>query len=200
MVVDLFAGTGALGLEALSRGATRAIFVEQNRENVALIHRNLATLRYEDRACVLATDAYRWARAFAPIDDEPLVVFLDPPIASTRSGRGKVNQLLRQLVEELPADSIVAVESRRTLDERVLPDLDVLGHPPLRGDADRDPGPGARRSSPARAVTPSRREDRRMTQPRRASRVRHRGRPPAPPARVPGPLGRRLRPRPDRSA
>ena len=43
-VIDLFAGTGALGLEALSRGAARAIFVEQNRENVALIHRNLACM------------------------------------------------------------------------------------------------------------------------------------------------------------
>src|SRR5947209_5066116 len=52
VVVDLFAGTGALGLEALSRGAERAIFVERNRENVALIRRNIATLRYEDRAQV----------------------------------------------------------------------------------------------------------------------------------------------------
>src|SRR5215213_8339785 len=57
MVVDLFAGTGALGLEALSRGAARALFVERNRENVALIHRNIATLRYEDRAML------RWIRA-----------------------------------------------------------------------------------------------------------------------------------------
>ena len=62
VVVDLFAGTGALGLEALSRGAARAIFVEKKGENVALIHRNMATLRYEDRASVLAVDAYRWAR------------------------------------------------------------------------------------------------------------------------------------------
>ena len=61
VVIDLFAGTGALGLEALSRGAARAIFVEQNRENVALIHRNLATLRYEDRDGSITTDAYRWA-------------------------------------------------------------------------------------------------------------------------------------------
>src|SRR4051812_24266285 len=47
VVVDLFAGTGAIGMEALSRGASRAIFVEQNRENVRLIHQNLARLRYE---------------------------------------------------------------------------------------------------------------------------------------------------------
>ena len=52
LVIDLFAGTGALGLEALSRGAERAIFVEKDRENVSLIIRNIATLRYEDRAQV----------------------------------------------------------------------------------------------------------------------------------------------------
>src|SRR5271170_3131753 len=59
-VVDLFAGTGALGLEALSRGASRAVFIERKRENVALIYRNLATLRFEDRARVFTADAYRW--------------------------------------------------------------------------------------------------------------------------------------------
>src|SRR4051794_5222269 len=79
VVVDLFAGTGALGLEALSRGAARAVFVELNRENVGLIYRNLATLRYEARVRVLPTDAYRWARSFVPIGDEPMVVLVDPP-------------------------------------------------------------------------------------------------------------------------
>ena len=51
-VIDLFAGTGALGLEALSRGARRAVFIEKNRETVGLIHRNIAILRYQDRTQV----------------------------------------------------------------------------------------------------------------------------------------------------
>jgi 16S rRNA (guanine966-N2)-methyltransferase len=123
VVVDLFAGTGARGLEALSRGATRAIFVERNRANVALIDRNLATLRFEDRALVLATDAYRWARAFEAIDDEPMVVLLDPPYREFEVRAGKVNQLLRHLVEVLSPDSIVVVEARAALDARVLPDI-----------------------------------------------------------------------------
>ena len=79
LVIDLFAGTGALGLEALSRGAERAIFVEKDRENVSLIIRNIATLRYEDRAQVKLTDAYRWVRSFQPPADRPVAVFLDPP-------------------------------------------------------------------------------------------------------------------------
>ncbi len=123
VVVDLFAGTGALGLEALSRGAARAIFVEQNRENVALIHRNLTTLRYEDRARVVGTDAFRWARSFEPIDNEPLVVFLDPPYREYESHPRRVNELLEQLVRKLPAGSILAVEASRTLDDGILPDF-----------------------------------------------------------------------------
>jgi 16S rRNA (guanine966-N2)-methyltransferase len=122
LVVDLFAGTGALGLEALSRGAARALFVERNRENVALIHRNIATLRYEDRARVVSADAFRWAKGLAPVDDEPVCVFLDPPYREFEANPGRVNQLLEGLVQRLPAGSIVAVESRRALDEAVLPE------------------------------------------------------------------------------
>ena len=122
-VVDLFAGTGALGLEALSRGASRAVFIERKRENVALIYRNLATLRFEDRARVFTADAYRWVRSFKAIDNEPLVVFLDPPYAEYEDHSHRVHELIESLVGGLPADSVIAAELRRTLDETILPDL-----------------------------------------------------------------------------
>ncbi|GAC1464405.1 MAG: RsmD family RNA methyltransferase [Isosphaeraceae bacterium] len=124
VVVDLFAGTGAIGLEALSRGAERAIFVEQNRDNVALIHRNSATLRYEDRIRVLLADAYRWGRTFVPVDDQPLVVLLDPPYRDHELHAGKVSQLLARLASKLPEGSVIVVESGKTLDHQVLPDID----------------------------------------------------------------------------
>ena len=139
LVVDLFAGTGALGLEALSRGAARALFVEQHRGNVALIYRNLATLRYEDRGRVQMADAYRWVRSFTSVEAEPLVVFLDPPYREFEDRPGKVNQLLQQLVEKLPPDSAIAVESRRALDDQVLPDADVWDVRQRMGDPDRHP-------------------------------------------------------------
>ena len=122
-VVDLFAGTGALGLEALSRGARRATFVERDRENVGLIYRNIATLRYQDRVRVRHADAYRWARSFEPPDDRPLVVFLDPPYRHYEIHARSLNRMLAQLVEKLPPGSVVVVESGRTLDERILPDF-----------------------------------------------------------------------------
>jgi 16S rRNA (guanine966-N2)-methyltransferase len=125
VVIDLFAGTGALGLEALSRGARQAIFVERDRDNVALIHRNIATLRYQDRAAVRHADAYRWARSYAPADDSPVVVLLDPPYREYEIHGKYLNRMLAGLVETLPPGSVVVLESGRTLDARILADFDT---------------------------------------------------------------------------
>lgn len=73
-VLDLFAGTGALGLEALSRGAAEAVFVETGRPALALLRRNLA--RLSPGATVIAADATRLGRCPMPPFD---LVFLDPP-------------------------------------------------------------------------------------------------------------------------
>lgn len=122
VVIDLFAGTGAIGLEALSRGASRAIFVEKNRENGALIRRNIATLRFEDRTTVVVADAYRWAKAFVPVDGEPIALFLDPPYKDFDEHPERVGKMIAGLVEALPDGSWIFAESRRRLDEEILPD------------------------------------------------------------------------------
>lgn len=122
IVFDLFAGTGALGLEALSRGALRAIFVEKHRANVALIRRNVATLRYEDRATVLPTDAFRWAHSFQPLDDDPLIVLIDPPYREYENHPGRVTRLLETLSSRLPPGSAIGFEASRDVDTNVLPE------------------------------------------------------------------------------
>jgi len=76
-VLDAFAGTGALGLEALSRGAARASFLEKDRAALAALRANIAACREEARCAVLAADATRPPPAPAPCD----LVFLDPPYA-----------------------------------------------------------------------------------------------------------------------
>jgi 16S rRNA (guanine966-N2)-methyltransferase len=73
-VLDVFAGTGAFGLEALSRGAARATFIEQDRHALDALRANIAACRAQDRCTVLAIDAL----AAAPGDVAGLV-FLDPP-------------------------------------------------------------------------------------------------------------------------
>lgn len=73
--LDLFAGSGALGLEALSRGAKEATFVEQNRENAAAL-RDTAALLAAGRAQVVQAEALAWLRGPATAFD---IAFLDPP-------------------------------------------------------------------------------------------------------------------------
>ena len=77
-VLDLFAGTGALGLEALSRGAAHATFVDHGQAALALLRRNLGRMGAEDTARVVTRDATRLGRN--PGDPFTLV-FLDPPYA-----------------------------------------------------------------------------------------------------------------------
>ncbi len=74
-VLDAFAGTGALGLEALSRGAAHATFMDTERAALAAIRANVASLGVTDRATVLAADATRPPPAAAPCG----LAFLDPP-------------------------------------------------------------------------------------------------------------------------
>ncbi len=123
-VFDLFAGTGALGLEALSRGASFALFVEKDRKNAALIRRNLATLRYDGAGGILPGDAYKWAKEFVPEDDQPVLVFVDPPYRHFEERTSKVRELFESLCERLPVGSTLVVESDRRQDAAILPMLD----------------------------------------------------------------------------
>ena len=73
--VDLFAGSGALGLEALSRGAAHVTFVERDRGALTALRKNITTLGFDDQATVVTTDALRWIAAAGHHD----VVIADPP-------------------------------------------------------------------------------------------------------------------------
>jgi 16S rRNA (guanine966-N2)-methyltransferase len=77
-VLDLYAGTGAVGIEALSRGAVRAVFVDSSREAVRTIRENLGRAKLSDRAEVLRNDVLRAIHSGLGAFD---LVFLDPPYA-----------------------------------------------------------------------------------------------------------------------
>jgi 16S rRNA (guanine966-N2)-methyltransferase len=82
-VLDLFAGAGSLGIEALSRGAASVTFVERDRAAVAVIRQNVAALGIADRATVVGADVIRFlAGAGAPAGAAAYdLVFCDPPFA-----------------------------------------------------------------------------------------------------------------------
>ena len=79
-VLDLFAGTGALGLEAISRGARSADFVEFRPASLHALRANIAALRVRDRTRVFKRDAVQFAAALDP--DAYDLVFVDPPYES----------------------------------------------------------------------------------------------------------------------
>lgn len=78
-VLDLFAGTGALGIEALSRGADRAVFIDHDRNSIAVIRTNLAACGFADQADVFRQDASRAAKWLKQRGTAFDLVFLDPP-------------------------------------------------------------------------------------------------------------------------
>ena len=106
-VLDLYAGSGALGIEALSRGANTAVFVESDRRAAAVIKRNLASLGSEDGA-VLRMPVER----FLDSDDHADLVFMDPPYALPSE---RLTLLIERLIPMLEPEAIVVVErSTRT--------------------------------------------------------------------------------------
>lgn len=113
-VLDLYAGTGNLGIEALSRGATQAAFVDNHRESAAIVRKNLATLGFDDRSRVLVKDVQLALRNLGR-EGEPFdLVFLDPPY-----GEGLVEKTLQILAASplLAPEAVIVAEfgSRETL-------------------------------------------------------------------------------------
>ena len=89
-VVDLFAGSGALGLEALSRGAAHCLFVEQDTAALKAIRANIETLGARERTTVQASSVMSLGPAPAPYD----LLLLDPPY-DTGAGQVAIDRLLR---------------------------------------------------------------------------------------------------------
>lgn len=122
-VLDLYAGSGALGIEALSRGAAHVTFVESDSRTAALVRANLDSLGVPaDRAAVVPQKALAWLRR-APAGADTHLVLLDPPYAA-----GETEAVLRALAEwpGLAPGAIVALEAAARADIPAPPGLEVL--------------------------------------------------------------------------
>src|SRR5580658_8502963 len=106
--VDAYAGTGAVGIEALSRGARHAIFIEKDRDAVHLIKTNLAALSVENRARVIHGPAALYLRNL-----EADIVFIDPPYPKDR----EYQAALEALESKPPRLAIVQHSTRFALAE-----------------------------------------------------------------------------------
>ena len=103
-VLDLFAGSGQMGLEALSRGAERATFVDNSREAVAVIGRNVKKTHFENESVVVNSEFEQYLKRVAQKEKYDLV-FLDPPYASDALIKS-LNCLIRY---DLFADNAIVV-------------------------------------------------------------------------------------------
>jgi 16S rRNA (guanine966-N2)-methyltransferase len=140
--IDLFAGTGALGLEALSRGAMSATFIEKHVPSSRVVEQNIGKLGVEDRATLLVTSAFLWAKrdlpdagarggrtsssvrsVRAPTDVDvrptagvPWLVFCSPPYAFYHERQAEILELVRRIQEHAPPHSILIVEADEAFD------------------------------------------------------------------------------------
>jgi 16S rRNA (guanine966-N2)-methyltransferase len=133
LAIDLFAGTGALALEALSRGASRAVFIERHRPTAQTIRDNATTLGVEAVAEVISADTFLWAKRLPDLGKLPWVVFCSPPYELYVARKDDMLQLLNHLIQMSPPDSLFAVEFDNRFDFRELPNAeqwDIRSYPP----------------------------------------------------------------------
>lgn len=118
---DVFAGTGVNGLEAISRGASRAVFVERDVRLAGAIERQLDDFQMSRQAQVLRGDVYRWAeRWLAPT--EPVNVFLSPPFADLTDRVDEFFALVNTLAAKLPIGSVLVLQLEDGFPLEKLPD------------------------------------------------------------------------------
>jgi len=110
-VLDLFAGTGQLGIEAISRGAKKAVFIDSATEAIKLIRENLKICGFSERAAVIQVDALRYLEN----DDKFDLIFIDPPYDA-----GLAKKALLKITEfdKLNKNGIIMCETRA---DSVLP-------------------------------------------------------------------------------
>ncbi len=137
VAIDLFAGTGALGLEALSRGAVAAWLIESNRAAASAIRENIDRLAVSDCAQIVTADTFAWSeRAVSGVLAarlEPWLVFCSPPYEFYATRGQELLGLLGNFAAAAPLGSTFIVESDQHFDTDRLPaelDWDVRKYPP----------------------------------------------------------------------
>lgn len=107
-ILDLFAGSGALGIEALSRGAKRAVFCDSGKKALACIEQNIARCHFQEQALVYGGDFHSALRSLEGKDYHFGIVFLDPPY-----GEDLAKEALRRLVKSsmVGKDTVFVVEA-----------------------------------------------------------------------------------------
>jgi 16S rRNA (guanine966-N2)-methyltransferase len=129
LAIDLFSGTGVLGLEAISRGATKAVMLDLSRTAVSLIIENANRLKLANRVEVHNADTLRWFKYLetttAPWMEQPWVVFCCPPYAMWVQEGERLKSGLLELFRLSPPGSLFVVETEVSYDlAAAIPELE----------------------------------------------------------------------------
>ncbi len=125
VILDLFSGSGAIGIEALSRGAKLAIFCDNSKEAIKIIKQNIEKVRMKDKSVVYLSDFQVALKKVKTENIKPDIIFLDPPYKS--NGIIKSLELMLSL-DILKEDTLIIAETdekQRILQEIKSIDLDV---------------------------------------------------------------------------
>ena len=135
-VIDLFAGTGAIGFEALSRGALSATFIEQHHPTARIIKKNGDLLGETDEIEILTGNTFiRWQQGLTLPENLPWAIFCSPPYAFYHERFEEVNKLLASAAEKAPSGSLIIVESDVDFSMKTFDfsdDWKVRDYPPAR--------------------------------------------------------------------
>ena len=122
VTLDLFAGSGALGLEALSRGAKQAIFVEKSHEAIAVIKANTHKLGFEDKTRIIQGDCLTTSRwLYQPAD----LIFCDPPYDKGLALAGITNFAR---IGAFSSEALIIIEARKSERFEFPDNLELLDH------------------------------------------------------------------------
>ncbi len=107
---DVFAGSGAVGMEAISRGASSVVFVERESRAAAAINKHLEKFGVADQGRVIQADSYRWADKGA-VPTEPAIVFVGPPYNEFVNHFDAVFWLMTAMQQKLAPGSVLVMQS-----------------------------------------------------------------------------------------
>jgi len=123
--IDLFAGTGALGLEAISRGAAKATLIEQHYPTADVIRQNVSSLGVERQTEIITGNTFVWAKRLPDLGAAPWIVFCSPAYDFYVSRAGEMLELIGGLLQAAPLKSVFVVEADKRFDFTLLPDPNV---------------------------------------------------------------------------
>ena len=114
--VDLFAGTGAMGIEAVSRGASGATLIEIHEPSAKVIRDNVQALGLQDNVEVITADSFRWVKQDPALPSAPWLTFCCPPYRLYTDRLDDLMALLDQLQRRALSSSVFVVEADATFD------------------------------------------------------------------------------------